>query len=189
MKIVIGKQPQIAELAETVPSCNYCVATIVARPLRSTVKGGRQPSGRKIRAYFPGFKMPDTSDFNMPDACWISHSATTASSQAVIDNFDSLNYVQLVTEPTHICGNTLDFFVTVNVERDHFTSDHYPVTVIFHVFNSKSITSDLPNDIPIYSKNTFNIVIFMNSLVIFDCLFQGYFQMIPTDFYLAWYDI
>ena len=52
-KIVIGKQQQIAEVAEPVPSCNYCVATIVARPLRTTVKGGRQPSGRKIRVLFP----------------------------------------------------------------------------------------------------------------------------------------
>ena len=25
--------------AENVPSCNYCAATIVARPLRTTVKG------------------------------------------------------------------------------------------------------------------------------------------------------
>ena len=33
-KIVIEKQ-QIAEVAETIPSCNYCVATIVARPLRT----------------------------------------------------------------------------------------------------------------------------------------------------------
>ena len=48
-KIVIGKQQQIAELAETVPSCNFCVATIVARPLPTTVKVGRQPSGRKIK--------------------------------------------------------------------------------------------------------------------------------------------
>ena len=48
-RIVIGKQQQNPEVAETVPSCNYCVATIVARPLRTTVKGGRQPSGRKIR--------------------------------------------------------------------------------------------------------------------------------------------
>ena len=47
------KQGQIAELAETVPSCNYCVATIVARPLRTTVKGGRQPSGRKLKVLFP----------------------------------------------------------------------------------------------------------------------------------------
>ena len=113
----------------------------------------------------------------------------------MIDSFDSLNCVQLVTEPTHICGNTLDIFVTnqpelcsVNVEPDHFTSDHFPVTVIFHVSNFESITSDLPNDIPIYSKNTFNIDVFINSLVIFDCLFQVDFQMIPTDFYLAWYD-
>ena len=52
-RIVIEKQQQIAEVAETVSSCNYCVATIVARPLRTTVKGGRQPSGRKIKALFP----------------------------------------------------------------------------------------------------------------------------------------
>ena len=52
-RIVIGKQQQIAEVAETVPSCNYCVATIVARPLRTTVKGGRQPSGRKIKVLLP----------------------------------------------------------------------------------------------------------------------------------------
>ena len=50
---MIEKQRQIAELAETAPSCNYCVATIVARPLRTTVKGGRQPSGRRIRVLFP----------------------------------------------------------------------------------------------------------------------------------------
>ena len=52
-KIVIEKQQKVAEVAETAPSCNYCVATIVARPLRTTVKGGRQPSGRKIKVFFP----------------------------------------------------------------------------------------------------------------------------------------
>ena len=45
-EIVIEKQQQIAGIAETVPSCNYCVATIVARPLRTTVKGGK-PAFRK----------------------------------------------------------------------------------------------------------------------------------------------
>ena len=34
-----------AEVAETAPSCNYCVATIVARQLLTTVRGGNQPSG------------------------------------------------------------------------------------------------------------------------------------------------
>ena len=52
-KIVIGKQQQNAELAETVPSCNYCVATIVAGPMRTTLKGRRQPFGRKIEVLFP----------------------------------------------------------------------------------------------------------------------------------------
>ena len=37
--IVIEKQQQIAGIAENVSSCNYCAATIVARPLRATVKG------------------------------------------------------------------------------------------------------------------------------------------------------
>ena len=40
--IVIEKQQQIAE---NVPSCNYCAATIVARPLRTTVKG-KKPAFR-----------------------------------------------------------------------------------------------------------------------------------------------
>ena len=43
---MIEKRQQIAGIAETVPSCNYCVDTIVARPLRTTVKGGK-PAFRK----------------------------------------------------------------------------------------------------------------------------------------------
>ena len=38
-RIAIEKQQRIAELAETVPSCNDCVATVVARPFTTTVKG------------------------------------------------------------------------------------------------------------------------------------------------------
>ena len=38
------KQQQIAE---NVPSCNYCAATIVARPLRTTVKG-KKPAFRVV---------------------------------------------------------------------------------------------------------------------------------------------
>ena len=43
---MIERQQQIAEVADTAPSCNYCVATIVERPLRTTVKGGK-PAFRK----------------------------------------------------------------------------------------------------------------------------------------------
>ena len=39
------KQSQIAGIAVNTPSCNYFVATIVARLLQTTVKGGGQPSG------------------------------------------------------------------------------------------------------------------------------------------------
>ena len=40
-------------LAETAPSCNDCVATVVARPFTLTLKGGNKPSGQEIRVLFP----------------------------------------------------------------------------------------------------------------------------------------
>ena len=40
-----NKNQRKAEVAETTPSCNYCVATIVAKQLLTTVRGGNQPSG------------------------------------------------------------------------------------------------------------------------------------------------
>ena len=45
-----------AELAETAPNCNNCVATIVARPFTTTLKGINQPSGEEIRVLFPRFQ-------------------------------------------------------------------------------------------------------------------------------------
>ena len=39
-------------LAETAPSCNDCVATIVARPFTTTVKGRNQPSGEEKSVLF-----------------------------------------------------------------------------------------------------------------------------------------
>ena len=44
----IEKQQRIAELAETVPSCNDCVATIVARPYHNNDEGWKSslPEGR-----------------------------------------------------------------------------------------------------------------------------------------------
>ena len=38
---MIEKQQRIAELAETVPSCNDCAATIIARPFTTTAMGGK----------------------------------------------------------------------------------------------------------------------------------------------------
>ena len=43
---MLEKQRRIAEVADTAPSCNYCVATIVARPLRTTAKS-EKPAFRK----------------------------------------------------------------------------------------------------------------------------------------------
>ena len=38
-----------AELAETAPNCNDCVATIVARPFTTTVKGRRTAFRKKYK--------------------------------------------------------------------------------------------------------------------------------------------
>ena len=40
-------------LAETAPSCNDCIATIVARSFTATMKGRSQPFGEEIRVLFP----------------------------------------------------------------------------------------------------------------------------------------
>ena len=44
-EIEIGKRQRVTEQQKNTPSFNYCAATIVARPLRTTVKGERRPSG------------------------------------------------------------------------------------------------------------------------------------------------
>ena len=47
------KVERIAELRETAPSCEDCVATTVARPFTTTVKGRNQPSGEETRVLVP----------------------------------------------------------------------------------------------------------------------------------------
>ena len=62
----ITRIERTAELAETAPSFNACVATTVARPFTTTVKG-RKTAFRKEDegCYFPGFRNPEGSrDFN-----------------------------------------------------------------------------------------------------------------------------
>ena len=87
---MIEKQQQIAE---NVPSCNYCAATIVARPLQTTVKGKKpafrirkksrstgliqriqesgRVSGRKILLTHMNFIILSCPDLNLVDI-WIS---------------------------------------------------------------------------------------------------------------------
>ena len=52
-RIAIEKQQRKAELAETVPSCNDCVATIVARPFTTTVKGRKTTLRKEDKGVFP----------------------------------------------------------------------------------------------------------------------------------------
>ena len=47
IEIEVEIEEKQQQSAENVPSCNYCAATIVARPLRTTVKG-KKPAFRVI---------------------------------------------------------------------------------------------------------------------------------------------
>ena len=79
-------------------------------------------------------------DFNCPDINWSTLNASTPFSSSLCNQLYSLNYVQLVTEPTHIHGNTLDLILTNSPHRlqnidvstsstdSLFVSDHHVVT-------------------------------------------------------------
>ena len=78
-----------------------------------------------------------TGDFNLSSANWLNNSSTVSLEQKFIDSFAELGLNQLINEPTHIKGNTLDILLTnfentiMNVhvkDKNSFCfSDHYPV--------------------------------------------------------------
>ena len=56
-------------------------------------------------------------DFNAPDINWSSLSASTASSTTLCDIVFYNNLLQVVSEPTHVHGNTLDLLLTNSPDR------------------------------------------------------------------------
>ena len=87
-------------------------------------------------------------DFNAPDIDWHTHTAGTPFSRDLCNTLDQLNYMQLVSVPTHQAGNTLDLVLTnvpqrienICVETNSpLTSDHYPVSLdISSAYNTSS---------------------------------------------------
>ena len=76
-------------------------------------------------------------DLNLPRACWENSSSPLDIEQNFIDTFNDLSLKQLVTVPTHIKGNILDYILTdkldlvndINVDNMHNPcgSDHFPI--------------------------------------------------------------
>ena len=78
-------------------------------------------------------------DFNMPDVNWSTLTGSLATSNRFCDIVFSSNLVQLISSPTHNCGNVLDLVLTDNAENivdltvhppeyQCTTSDHYLIT-------------------------------------------------------------
>ena len=78
-------------------------------------------------------------DFNCPDINWSTLSATTPFSISLCNELYSKNFIQLVNEPTHYQGNTLDLILTNSPHRlqnvqvqssgSSLQSDHFPITI------------------------------------------------------------
>ncbi len=96
-------------------------------------------------------------DFNAPDANWSTFSANSAFSTSLCDALLSQNFMQMVSQPTHKKGNTLDLILTnapfrlgniCVVRRERFLqSDHYPVTAdLYSTSTSQSHLNTKPNE-------------------------------------------
>ena len=53
----------------------------------------------------------------MPDTNWSSFSASSSSSSCLVDQICAKNFIQLITQPTHRCGNILDLVLSNSPSR------------------------------------------------------------------------
>ena len=98
-------------------------------------------------------------DFNLPDICWHTLSASCGHSESLLHFFDSYNLQQVIETPTHAAGNILDLVLSspgavVNsyVDQASVISDHLPI----HAEISLRSNSCLKHgQIPVYSKCSF----------------------------------
>lgn len=120
---------------------------------------------KKILDYLQSFSnLPNITilgDLNLPDVCWDGYCGVSSISQSFANLAYDLNLVQLVSQPTHRAGSTLDVVLTntevfqdVQIVSDlpfSLQSDHY--MVLF------SITTENHNpQIKKASKQIFNYV-------------------------------
>ena len=82
-----------------------------------------------------------TGDLNMPDTNWSSFSASSSSSLCLVDQICAKKFFQLITQPTHRCGNILDLVLSnspsrisnVSVENICASqSDHHLISYCIH---------------------------------------------------------
>ena len=99
-------------------------------------------------------------DFNAPDVNWSSLSASTPSSTTLCDVVFRNNLLQVVSEPTHVLGNTLDLILTNSPDRianivvsSPALSDHSLITFdLFHDSHLVDIHGHGRRSVSIFSK-------------------------------------
>ena len=85
-------------------------------------------------------------DFSMPDIDWNTMSAPSICSEMFCKAIVHRNLRQIISEPTHIKGNTLDLVLTdtpelisdINNSYQTYSSDHYFVSILFAAHNHYS---------------------------------------------------
>ena len=104
-------------------------------------------------------------DFNIPEINWSTLNATSPFSHSFCNLTHSANFIQLITEPTHKLGNTLDLVLTnaphriQNLHIDNTLcsqhSDHFLISA--NVLNSSQNARSMGNNqyILLYSKADF----------------------------------
>ena len=99
---------------------------------------------QKILAFVSDFVLDEENivlvgDFNLPDVDWSTLSASTDFSNQFCDLVFQHNLLQLVNNPTHVCGNILDLVLTNSddiitslsvdpIMSPHLQSDHFRVS-------------------------------------------------------------
>ena len=120
--------------------------------------------------FLPLHSIPDSAhlillgDFNITDVNWSTLNASSTSSTSFCDRIFSLNLEQLVNNPTHIRGNTLDLVLsnfpdlisdlTVDTRTCESISDHYLIN--FHLSTHIPHANTPPRSFLNYSKANFD---------------------------------
>ena len=92
-----------------------------------------------------------TGDLNHPEIDWTSLSGNSFAGDVICDCFFKLNLVQLINEPTHIGGNTLDiiasthpqlvFNISITPPPDSIKSDHYILNATLRTHTVPQVTT------------------------------------------------
>ncbi|MCP4456756.1 MAG: hypothetical protein GY816_01820, partial [Cytophagales bacterium] len=138
-KVDVSSKAEMMSVSLKANNTNYCISVCyrvgtlgeqnlneIERHLKNVV------SQRKFKAHFV------VGDFNLPEINWTEGRSSTQLGQRFIDMFNDLGLTQMINQPTHVKGKTLDILlsnfvggvesVMVLGRNEICSSDHYGLT-------------------------------------------------------------